>query len=80
MDDKCCTYSAQWYDWYEMTEDPLWFQTEIDHPVLPWWLRRVSAEEINWFVQTYPTLAPYYPVTSVGETDWLAPYYTYWWP
>ncbi|WP_067617419.1 hypothetical protein [Alicyclobacillus acidiphilus] len=80
MKSKSCANRAEWYHWYEITEEPLWFQSTSGYEDLSWWLRRVSAEEVQWFVQAYPALAPYYPVTSLGEANWLDSYYTYWWP
>lgn len=68
------------YQWYEASEDPLWF-TGTRPEVLSWWLRRDASYERNWFVEAYPTLAPYYPISVFlqGE-DPLLPYHGYWWP
>ncbi|GMA55968.1 hypothetical protein C7445_10553 [Alicyclobacillus sacchari] len=67
-----------WYDWYEVLEEPLWFEQGMG--LLPWWLRKDSSEEVQWFINSYPVLAPYYPVGSLLEQDWLGLHVGYWWP
>lgn len=70
------------YRWYEETEDPLWLDVVNQH-LLSWWLREsVHDKQPNWFVEGYPTLAPYYPFANldVAHMDPTLQYYGYWWP
>lgn len=67
------------YQWYEASEDALWF-SKTKPEVLSWWLREEASNRHNWFVEAYPTLAPYYPISMPVDTgDWLGPYQGYWW-